>query len=278
MSLQTFACPACGSRKTLADAQPGEKLHCTCGMSYPASPVFAVADAGDKKAGGPSIRVLVLVALLVGCGGVAAWLMTRPPGPSHDQGGGQVVVAPNPVDLSPNIPDERPTPVPTPNPANVRPIPPAKAGPDKPPIPAPIDKPPPPPLSAPVASIAADTLWDAFDLGATFAARYTGKVVEVKARGRVARDSIDRPYFGAVVVKPRGRTTPRMTPEEKQWEKDGYPPSVRCYLSPEQAATLEKREDQDVVLRGICIGRKDRDDVYRGYIVELDNCVVVAPK
>src|SRR5947208_190955 len=116
MTTQTFACPACGSKKTLDDPRPGEKLHCTCGMSYPASPVFAVA-----------------------------------------------------------------------------------------------------------------------------AAKYAGKVVEVRAHGRVAKDSLGRPYFGAEVVKPReGRPSARLSPEERRWEVEGYPPSVRCYLTPEQAAALEE--------------------------------------
>ena len=276
MALQTFACPACGSRKSLEDAQPGEKLHCTCGMSFPASPVFAVSDGGAKKGGGSRFPVLIGVLLVVALGGVAVW-MTRQRAPTHDQTGPQVATVTPSTAPQPKVDNERPTPVPPGDTTSVPP-PPDQPTPENPVNSTPAVKPP-PPLGAPVASVSAETLWDAYDLGPAVAARYTGKVVEVKAHGRVARDTIDRPYFGAVVVKATGRTTPRMSAEQRQWEKEGYPPSVRCYLAPDQAAPLEKEGgDQDVVLRGICTGRKDRDDVYRGYIVELDNCVVVTPK
>ncbi len=280
MALQTFACPACGSRKTLADAQAGEKIHCTCGMSYPASPVFAVTDGtADKKASGPGRTLVIAVAALAACGGVAVWMMNRPAGPPPDQGNAPTAIAAKPADLPTETVNEHPTPAPADS-SSVLPTPPHQP-PDQPPDkPKPANPTPPvkPPLANPVASVAADTLWDAFNLGPAVANRYAGKVVEVKAHGRLARDTIDRPYFGAVIVTPHGRTAPGMSAEQRQWEKDGYPPSVRCYLSPEQAATLEKEGDQDVLLRGICTGRKDRDDVYLGYIVEMDNCVVVAPK
>jgi hypothetical protein len=279
MALQTYACPACGSRKSLADAHPGEKIHCTCGMSFPASPVFAVAGAA-KHAGGPSRAVATTIVLLVGCGAVAIWLLNRSPGPSPDHGGGEVAVIPQPINVRPTVPDEGPAPVPVPDKPVADTVPPPDVpAPEKPLEPTP--PPPPPALGPPVASVSAVTLWDAYDadVAPAVAARYSDKVVEVKARGKVARDSIDRPYFGVVVVKGRGRTTRRMTPDEQRWEKEGYPPSVRCYLSAEQAAILEKApEEREVVLRGVCAGRKDRDDVYRGYIVELDNCVVAAPK
>ena len=94
-------------------------------------------------------------------------------------------------------------------------------------------------------------------------------MLEVTARGKLAKDSFGKPFFGAVVVLPRGKNTARMTPDERRWEQDGYPASVRCYLAPDQADRLEKvPADRDVVLRGTCVGRKDRQDVYRGYIVE----------
>src|SRR5439155_18219364 len=130
--------------------------------------------------------------------------------------------------------------------------------------------PPPPPPTPPAAaeSVSAVKLWDAFDLDPTAAAaKYAGKVVEVRAHGRVAKDSLGRPYFGAEVVKPReGRPSARLSPEERRWEVEGYPPSVRCYLTPEQAAALEEvPAGREVVIRRTCVGRKDIQDGYRGH-------------
>jgi hypothetical protein len=138
----------------------------------------------------------------------------------------------------------------------------------------------PPPLPAAAESMTAVKLWDVFDLDATAAAaQYTGKVLDVSARGKVGKDSFGKPFFGAVVVQPRGKTTARLSPDEQRWEREGYPASVRCYLAPDQADALEKLPaGKEVVLRGTCTGRKDRQDVYRGYIVELDNCTVVSPR
>jgi hypothetical protein len=294
MSIQTFACPACGSRKAIDDPRPGEKIHCTCGMSFPASPVFAVADAGGKKMSGTGWAFAASVALLIGCAGAAAWLMTRTTAGQPDPSGRQVAVAANPgpdsgrastpVEPRPDPAPEQPTttrpdpdpPAPTPTPAN----PPTPPTPENPPVkPAPAPQPPPPP--APAATLTAVKLWDAFDLDEEAAkARYVGKVLEVSGHGRVAKNSLGRPFFGMEVVSPRpGRPTARLTPAERRWEKEGYPPSVRCYLTPDQEAALEKLSPgQPVILRGTCVGRKNMEDVYRSYIVELDNCVLVTPK
>jgi hypothetical protein len=276
MSTQTFACPACGSRKTLADALPGEKVHCTCGMSYPASPVFEVHDAGQKAAG---LRwVLIIgISVVIGSGVSAGWLMTRPKPPMPVA----AELAQNPV-----TPDDQPRPsngsADATEPTDGKPssdTPPPKSLPDK--LPTPPDKnPTPPPPPPPVASLSAVTLWDAFDLDPQAAeARFQGKSVELMAFGKVGEDSLGRQFFGAVVVQRGRRRPPRLSPEEQQWEADGYPSSVRCYVAPDQIAALEKLStDQNVLIRGICAGRKDFDGVYRGYIVELNDCVIVTPQ
>jgi hypothetical protein len=179
--------------------------------------------------------------------------------------------------------DQNPTPPDRPPPTPVTDNPGTKTPPDRPPPMPPPNPPPPanpPPVPAAAESLSAVTLWDAFDLDpAAAAARYTGKVLEVSGRGKLGKDSFDRPFFGAVVVQPRGKTTARLSPDERRWEREGYPASVRCYLAPDQADALEKLPaGREVVLRGTCTGRKDRQDVYRGYIVELDNCTVVLPR
>ncbi len=290
MSTQTFACPACGSRKAIDDPRPGEKLHCTCGMSFPASPVFAVADAGGQKMSGTGWAFLGSVALLIGCAGAAAWLMTRTTaGPPPDRTEGHATApAVTAVESKPTpAPDRSATTeqstqasAPAPAPAPERPAAPPRENPPPTPQPAP-PQPPPPPPPTPAETLSAVRLWDTFDLDpAAAAARFNGKVVEVTGRGKVGKNSLGRPYFGIEVVSPRpGRPTSRMTPAERRWEKEGYPPSVRCYFAPEQAAALEKLSPgQEVVIRGTCTGRKNMEDVYRGYIVELDDCTVVTPK
>jgi hypothetical protein len=290
-----FACPACGSRKMLSDFSPGEKIHCTCGMSYPASPVFAVAETEQKKGGGGGRGLIAVAAVLAGVGALAAWLMTHRSRPTESPSGPVAVIQPSHDSTPPEHPttvpevgphgDTTPTPDKSSNPPLIPDVPadPTPVPPSPPPVtPAPptIKPAPPSPPPTPVASLAAVTLWDAFDLDSAEAAtRYAGKVVEVTGHGKVQTDSLDRPYFGIIVVKPRGRVTARMSPQMRQWEKEGYPPSVRCYLTPEQATALENvSPDQDVTIHGICTGRKDREEVYRGYIVELSDCTIMAPK
>ena len=113
MSIQTFACPACGSRKALADAQPGEKIHCTCGMSYPASPVFAFVESKQKS---PGVRwaALVFVSVVVGTGLSAFWLMARPK-PPQTTGSDLAMAAPK--EAEPGQPAE-PAPLQPPGPAS----------------------------------------------------------------------------------------------------------------------------------------------------------------
>ena len=160
MATQTFACPACGSHKTLDDPRPGEKLHCTCGMSFPASPVFAVATpARGNRLSGTGWAVGVGACLLVGTAAAAAWLMSRPQaGPPESSGQPSAVTqgsAPTsnppspPVARGPDTPDTTPSP-----PDQPPPTPPSNPAP-----------PPTPPSPLPAAmTVSAVTLWDAFDL------------------------------------------------------------------------------------------------------------------
>jgi hypothetical protein len=275
MATQTFACPACGSHKIIDDPKPGEKMHCTCGMSFPASPVFAVANAGSRgRLSGTGWAVGIAAALLIGTAGAAGWLMSRPQAGTPDAAT-HPEVAEGPAEVQPG-----PTPMPAPNPRPDPGTPDSKAPPA--PNPAPPSPPPTPPAppATPAITVSAVTLWDAFDLDPTAAAaQYAGKLLEVTGRGKLTRDTFGKWFFGAVVVKPRGKTSARLSPDERRWEAQGYPASVRFYLAPGQTAALEDvPADRDVVIRGTCTGRKDRQDVYRGYIVELENCTAVGPK
>jgi hypothetical protein len=275
MSTQTFACPACGTHKKLDNPRAGEKLHCTCGMSFPASPVFAVPTAArGRRLSGTGWAVGVAAVLLIGTAAGAAWLMSRPQAGTRDRRDTAQAVAEGPTEPQAGRTTPPDGPMSPPKGQTPGTTPPSDKTPANPPSSNP---PPPPPPATPAASVSAVTLWDAYDLDpAAATAKYSGKLLEVTARGKLAKDTFGKPYFGAVVVKPRGKITARMSQDEKAWERDGYPPSVRCYLSPDQAAALEGvPADRDVVLRGTCTGRKDRQDVYRGYIIELEDCTVV---
>src|SRR5207302_3274792 len=80
MPTLTIACPACGVHRQCEDAELGQRLQCRCGMSFAASPVFAVPDetprAGLGRLSGWAVGGSV--ALFVGCAAAATWLMTRP--------------------------------------------------------------------------------------------------------------------------------------------------------------------------------------------------------
>jgi hypothetical protein len=75
MSQKTFACPSCGSRSTLANGQCGEQIDCTCGLSYTAAPVFAIADATQKKKDLPGWVSFVLIAVIACCCSLTAWFV-----------------------------------------------------------------------------------------------------------------------------------------------------------------------------------------------------------
>jgi hypothetical protein len=125
----------------------------------------------------------------------------------------------------------------------------------------------------------ASKLWDAFDLDRDQAReKYAGKLVELTASGRLLRDAEGRPYLGAQVVKPGTKPSSRLTPQEQQWEKAGYPPNVLCYLAPGQAESLEAMSpEESVTVRGVVVGRRDDAHVYMGYVVVLESCQVVKP-
>lgn len=290
----TIACPACGARRIVTESELGQRLHCGCGMMFSASPVFAVPEergpsawfekfSAMSKAGKAWLAGLVFGAIAFGvAGGFAIWWLNQPTHKTEANdsvgefanSGTPAPVTPAATAPSPSPAVEVPKPPPTPPVATVpaEPVPePVKPVPTTPPTPTP----PPPPT--PVATLSAVTLWDAFDLNPEDAAnRYVGKVVEVTARGKLGVDTLGKEYFGAEVVKPMARPGRRLTPDEQRWEKEGYPPNVRCYLAPGQSAALESLPPgRPIVFRGTVVGRKDQQNVYRGYTVELQDCMIV---
>lgn len=256
---------------------------------FVASPVFAVPEergpsawfgkfSGMPKAGKAWLAGLVLGTIAFGvAGGFAIWWINQPNHKTEANGNGGEFAsggtsAPvTPVATAPSPPPTVEEPKPVPPPTTTK-----SAEPVREPV-KPVPATPPTPPPTPVATLSAVTLWDAFDLNPEDAAtRYVGKVVEVTARGKLGVDKLGKEYFGAEVVKPMARPGRRLTPDEQRWEKEGYPPNVRCYLAPGQSAALESLPPgRPIVFRGTVVGRKDQRDVYRGYIVELQDCVIV---
>src|SRR5687768_16002473 len=86
-----IACPACGSKSKFGPETLGQKVQCTCGMSFTASPVFAVpeSDRGGAWLSGlteklptptwkTGLAVAGFLVLLGASAGLATWLMNRP--------------------------------------------------------------------------------------------------------------------------------------------------------------------------------------------------------
>lgn len=81
MATMTIACPSCGTKQALAPEALGTKILCPCGMSYSASPVFAVAPTRSlwpEWVRRYSKHLAIAGGLLAVLGGSAAWFATRP--------------------------------------------------------------------------------------------------------------------------------------------------------------------------------------------------------
>lgn len=107
----TIACPSCGTKQKLGPETLGQKVQCPCGMSFSASPVFAVSSGSDWPPAwltGRGSRLFAAAILVGALSGTAAWLVTRPhaanppttpPGP----------VAESPTDPKADTPPDQPS-------------------------------------------------------------------------------------------------------------------------------------------------------------------------
>lgn len=285
MASLTIACPSCGTTQKLPPESIGQKVQCFCGMHYSASPIFAVnSERNWLRARGK--QLLTAVALIGGCAGVAAWFATRPN--AAESPDGPVAAAPaEPKDKAPAVdapfddppleaktePKSEPKAV-----APTTPLPPAKVAIDPKPTPPPAVAKLPPPAAKPK-PIKVETLFDAFDLDAAKAkAQYVNQPLSLVVRGKVAHDAEGKAYFGGVVGKPSGMSAAdlaKLTPRERNWETNGYPPSVLCYLAADQTAAFEGLPaERDVTLTGVCRGRRDDAGAFMGFVVVLRDCIV----
>ena len=128
----------------------------------------------------------------------------------------------------------------------------------------------------PSASISAVALWQQYGSNALAVdAKYKDR--ELLMSGGVhevgkARDG--RYYVGFYVVLSGAvdeSTYDNMSARERRWWAEGYPPNVICYLAKGSEQDFAGVQPGDNVrVRAKVVGVKQTDDVWRGYIVELE--------
>jgi hypothetical protein len=128
-------------------------------------------------------------------------------------------------------------------------------------------------LGIPETQADAGQLWDAYEENAIAAdQKYKGKVIRIK--GTVSRITSDTIGFGKVEAAGLSPAAyARLTPQEKKWFKEGYPPNIVCKIDPrfrEQFA--QAKRDKPFALIGRCLGSFPDANVYKGMVVKLEDC------
>ena len=141
-------------------------------------------------------------------------------------------------------------------------------------------KPSKPPNNKPevAASTGAPGLWEEYGNNAVQAdAKYKDK--SIKLTGSVASVRTDEKgrYFVGFSVVASGAvskaTYDAMSPQQKKWFNEGYPPNVVCYIAAEAKAAFAAAKPETMIeLIGTCRGMKSDDSVWRGYVVVLEDC------
>lgn len=266
MASLVLACPACGQRTTCDSEHFGDRVRCKCGMTFTASPVFAVTPwrTAFSHVTRSKLSFVTAAVLLAASGGLAAWLLHKPrPTPTVETPA--VVQAPTVIE-APLANEVPPPPVEPPKPAPVE---------EAKPEPKPAPKPPPPPDLPPAIKVSPVKLFDAFDDPDKASVKFEGQWVELTGPAKLERDEEGRPYRGYVVVAPRKLSQAQLTkldPRTRGWEEKGYPPNIRCYFPDENDALKERSAGEPAVIRGIVRRRDADEDVYMGYVVVVEDC------
>jgi hypothetical protein len=127
--------------------------------------------------------------------------------------------------------------------------------------------------------VRATVLWQDYqDNEAKGDAKYKGKTLQLADSVKVRKDG-DAYYLGFETVGSTVVTTAQyklLTPQQKKWYNEGYPPNVLCYLDSASVSKAAQLSERDIcTVRGVCAGRKNDPDVYLGYVVVLKNCQIV---
>lgn len=136
----------------------------------------------------------------------------------------------------------------------------------------------PAPADAPVVN--ASAFWSEFGENEIKAdQKYKGKFVQ--AVGNVsAVSSAGSTYFvGFGVISFPGMTKAKiaaLSPQERKWFDEGFPPNVICNLAPSaKAKAADLKPGDRAAIVGKVVGRQKDGNVYQGYVVVLDDCRIV---
>lgn len=128
--------------------------------------------------------------------------------------------------------------------------------------------------------INAITLWTEFkDKPEIAEKKYQDKTLEIT--GAVAKIDIKKEEvtIGLAVLKNRPASPSdyaKLTPQEKKWSDEGYPPNVTIKLSEANRGQAEKLKKEDnVTIQARLIGREDAE-VWQGFTVNFSSGMVVS--
>jgi hypothetical protein len=132
----------------------------------------------------------------------------------------------------------------------------------------------PPPGPEVVAELTSLALWEAYQTNAIGAdRRYAGKFVRLTGRAEVIRKADDGRYLiGFGIVSPAGLFPEQfnaLSPREKKWFREGYPPNVVCYLHPDHAAKFADFKPGASVTVTARVKGSERADAWMDMVVVL---------
>jgi len=136
---------------------------------------------------------------------------------------------------------------------------------------------------SPVATMSALALYDEYKKNALGAdAAYKGKWVRVSGRvEKIEAGDSGRYVLGFGIFANIGlpvATVERMSPQQKKWFSEGYPPNVLCYIAPvaQKQFSGVKRDDKIDII-GRSAGMKNDSSVFSGLVVILEECFLRDP-
>ncbi|HZU37045.1 MAG TPA: hypothetical protein VFA18_14085 [Gemmataceae bacterium] len=133
----------------------------------------------------------------------------------------------------------------------------------------------------PVADLSAHDLWQAFGKNGMAAdMAYRGKILIVRGSIRnIEADEKGNYFLGLDAVEPTASSpgdTEARSHWKTRWSREGYPPNVICFLDPARKLGFKALEAGNrVAVLGRCMGLKQDRQVYKGYVVTVEDCTLV---
>jgi hypothetical protein len=133
----------------------------------------------------------------------------------------------------------------------------------------------------PMASFAAPDFFLAYEkneLGTDV--QYKDKAIQIHGEvTNLQTDSSGRYYVGFKCIELTASSQAalnRMSPQERKWVREGAPPNVLGYISSDAIQNFSKVEPgAGIRIIGRCKGRKPDPNVWKGYVVILEECLLV---